>query len=485
MDGSDTRNWLENQMFIDNEFVPGSAGSMEHVYPATGQPNGTVTLGGAEEINRAVAAAERGLATWGALAPTERRNLLGRLADIVESWADQFRRLAAAETGIPQRGFDERHKFAVDWIRTYQGWADKIGGDVTASSDAGRFEYTRSEPYGVIGMILTWNSPLLSLTMKIPAALAAGNTVVVKPAELTPYTGMLFAKACREAGIPDGVVNIVPGGIEAGEALILHESVAKISFTGGHRAAAQMMRAGADLIKPFCFELGGKSAHLVFDDADLDRAVRVVVGGLANAGQSCTFGSRVFVHDACYEAFREKLVAAVDAVTLGDPEDPGTMMGPLISRASRDRVAAVIADAVERREATLLCGGDVPDMEGDLSDGFFIRPAVFEDVEPDSALSREEIFGPVFSLFRFNDEADVVRRANATRFGLSNYVHTDDLRRAIRVTAQLKSGTVYVNDASRRNAGAPFGGYGQSGIGYEGGRPGLDEYLRKKTVGLV
>jgi aldehyde dehydrogenase (NAD+) len=477
---------LKNEIFIENAFLPaGSGGEIGHIYPATGEINGTVVLGGAEEIRQAVVAAKRAAPLWESIGPTERRTRIGKLADVVEAWEEKFRGLAAAEVGMPTRSFAARHKFAVDWIRTYQGWADKIGGDVTASLDSGRFEYTRFEPYGVIGIVLTWNSALLSLTMKIPAALAAGNTVVVKPSEITPYTPLLFAQACVEAGIPAGVVNIVPGAVEAGETLVAHPDVEKISFTGGLRAASAMMRTGAPLVKPFCFELGGKSSHLVFPDADVRLAAKVVCAGLSNAGQSCTFGSRIYVHESVYPSFRAALVEQARGIVLGDPTDDRTTMGPVVSAAARDRIVALIEASTSRKEAKLLSGGNFPALSRPFSEGFFVEPAVFEDVDPNSALIRQEIFGPVMSIMPFADESNAVAAANETEFGLSNYVHTADLRRAIRVTAQLKSGTVYVNDASRTNPGAPFGGYRRSGIGYEGGRAGLDEFLRRKTVGLV
>jgi aldehyde dehydrogenase (NAD+) len=477
---------LKNQLYIGGAFIDaGSGGRMDHVYPATGAINGVVTLGGRVEIEQAIAAAKAAVPVWEALGPTERRQKLGRLGDIVEAWGDQFKALAAAEIGMPTQSFAGRLKFAVDWIRTYQGWADKIGGDITATSDAGRFEYTRLEPYGVVGIVLTWNSALLSLTMKIPAALAAGNVVVVKPSELTPYTPLLFARACVEAGIPPGVVNVVPGGIEAGEVLVAHRDVEKISFTGGLKAASAMMRSGAPLIKPFCFELGGKSAHLVFPDADLPLAAKVVCAGLSNVGQSCTFGSRIYAHESVYAEFCAAILAEARKVVVGDPLDPKTTMGPVVSPVARDRILAMVDTAITRKEGRLLLGGKAPALGGEFAGGYFVEPTVLEGVAAESSLMRDEIFGPVMMLGRFATEGEAVSLANDTEFGLSNYVHTHDLRRAIRVTSQLKSGTVYVNDASRTNPGAPFGGYRKSGIGTEGGRAGLDEFLRRKTVGLV
>ena len=477
---------LTNQILIGEQLLDnGSAGTMEHHYPATGRVNGVVTLGGETEIAHAVALAKKAAVVWEAMGPTERRQRISRLADIVEAWEEKFRQLSAAEIGMPQQSFSGRHKSAVDWIRTYAGFADKIGGDITATSDAGTLEYTRLEPYGVVGIILTWNSPLLSLTMKVPAALAAGNAVVIKPSELTPYTSLLFGRACLEAGIPAGVVNIVPGGREAGEALVLHEDVEKISFTGGVAAATSMMRTGAPLIKPFCFELGGKSAHIVSHDADVQLAAAMAASGLSNAGQSCTFGSRIFVHESIFDAYKAALRESVSKVVVGDPEDLRTSMGPLITAGARDRVLSMINNAVDSHHGKLVLGGQSPSLPGELTSGYFVAPTIFEDVDPASPIAQEEIFGPVFLLIRFSDEAAVINEVNATKFGLSNYVHTRDLKRAVRITAQLKSGMVYVNDANRRNPSAPFGGYRRSGIGYEGGRPGLEEYLRRKTVGLA
>ncbi|MBB5158924.1 aldehyde dehydrogenase family protein [Saccharopolyspora phatthalungensis] len=477
---------LVSEMIIGGEVVRDASGpSMTHHYAATGEPNGEVPLGGAPEVAAAVAAAKDATAAWEALGPVERRNRLARLAEVVESWGDRFEAVSSAETGIPRQGFKWRLKLACEWIRTYVGYADKVGGDITASADDGTLEYTRLEPYGVVGIIITWNSPLLSLCMKIPAALAAGNTVVVKPSELTPYTPALFGRACLEAGIPPGVVNIVVGGAEAGEALTVHPDVEKISFTGGIATATAMMRSGAALVKPFCFELGGKSAYIVLPDADIDLAVTLASKEMSNAGQSCKFGSRLFVHDAVYPEYREKLVAAVGGVVVGDPEDESTMMGPLVTRAAQHRVLDFVDGARGRGDGTLLLGGGRPEVPEKFHNGYFVEPTVFEEVDPASPLGQEEIFGPVFGMFRFTDEEQMLRDVNSTRFGLSNYVHTRDLRTATRLAANLKSGTVYVNDANRRNPGAPFGGFRGSGIGSEGGRAGLDEFLRKKTIGIA
>ena len=481
-----TSSELTSELIIGDEILTsGSEQPLSHYYPATGEVNGEAVMAGQAEVEAAVAAAKAVIPAWTAMGPQGRRECLRRLAEVIESWGDQFERISSAETGIPRQGFIWRLRLAMEWTRTYAGFADKVPGAVTASGEDGTLEYVRHEPYGVVGIIITWNSPMLSLAMKIPAALAAGNTVVVKPSELTPYTPSLFGRACLEAGIPAGVVNIVSGGAEAGELITTHPDVEKISFTGGINTAAAMMRSGAPLIKPFCFELGGKSAYMVFADADLDLAATLVSKELSNGGQSCKFGSRLFVHEDVYGEFKEKLLPRIAAVRVGDPESESIDMGPLISASARDRVQGTIDEARGDGTGTLVTGGDPPTVDSRFSGGYFVCPTVFEDVDPQSRLGQEELFGPVFSMFRFRHEEAMVAQVNDTPFGLANYVHTRDLRTAHRVCHQVKSGTVYVNDANRRNPGAPFGGFRRSGIGSEGGREGLLEFLRTKTVGIA
>jgi aldehyde dehydrogenase (NAD+) len=476
---------LVSGMLIGDEIrTEGHGGSAEHFYPATGELTGEISLGGVVDVDAAVAAAREALPVWEKLGPFARRDLLNRLAVVLESWGDQFEAISSRENGVPRLGFIWRHQLACEWIRTYAGYADKVGGEVTLTSDDGPMEYVRKEPYGVVGIIITWNSPLLSLAMKIPAALAAGNTVVVKPSELTPYTPTLFAKACLEAGFPPGVVNVVTGAGEAGEALIQNRHVEKISFTGGMATATRMMQTGAPLIKPFCFELGGKSAYMIFPDADLELAAGLMPREFSNAGQSCKLGSRIFVHDRVYDQYKDLLLANIAKINIGDPESQTTTMGPVISAGARDRIFGMIAQARDQGQGKLLTGGAAPRLAAPFDDGYFIEPTVFEDVDPLSALGQDEVFGPVVGLFRFSDEDSMVELVNDTQFGLSNYIHTRDLRTAHRVAARVKSGTVYVNDANRRNPGAPFGGFRMSGIGSEGGRAGLDEFLRSKTIGI-
>jgi aldehyde dehydrogenase (NAD+) len=481
-----TRSEFPSELIIGDQILTSaSQDALPHYFPATGEVNGEALMAGIDEVNAAIAAAKAAIPVWAGKSPVERRECLRRLADIVESWGDQFDATSSADTGMPRNGFIWRLRLSCEWIRTYAGYADKVPGEVTASGEDGTLEYVRHEPYGVVGIIITWNSPLLSLAMKIPAALAAGNTIVVKPSELTPFTPALFGRACLEAGIPAGVVNIVSGGAEAGEIITTHPDVEKISFTGGIRTAAAMMRSGAALIKPFCFELGGKSAYMIFPDADLDLAATLISKELSNAGQSCKFGSRLFAHEQVYAAFQEKLIARINAVRVGNPEDESTDMGPLVSATARDRVQGFIDKVRDDGTGSLVLGGDPPQLPEPFSNGYYVAPTVFENVDPSSPLGQEELFGPVYSMFRFSDETEMIEQVNSTPFGLANYVHTRDLRIAHRVCHQVKSGTVYVNDANRRNPGAPFGGFRSSGIGSEGGREGLLEFLRTKTVGIA
>jgi aldehyde dehydrogenase (NAD+) len=481
-----TTELFTNQILIGEDFLDeGSGGTEEHRYPATGEVNGIATLGGRAEIDAAVAKAVEAQQAWEALGQQGRRDCLLRLADVLESKVEEFQAIAAGEIGIPMKGFAWRHKVSCEWFRTYAGWADRIGGEISKFGDDGSVELVRNEPYGTVGIIITWNMPLLSLAMKVPAALAAGNTVVIKPSELTPYTPMLFGKACLEAGIPPGVVNVVPGGVEAGEALVVHPDVEKISFTGGLGTATKLMQTGAPFIKPFCFELGGKSAYTIFPDGDLEQAANLAIAELSNAGQSCKLGSRHFVHADVYDAYRDILAAKMAAMNVGDPLSDQTNMGPLITAAAQERVLGFITKAADEKQGEIVTGGAVPKLGGALDGGYFIEPTLFENVDQDSPLAQDEIFGPVFGLMRWNDEDEVVRAVNNTKFGLSNYVHTQDLKTATRMVARLKSGMIYVNDAQRRHPWAPFGGWGASGIGAEGGRPGLEEFMRRKTIGLV
>jgi acyl-CoA reductase-like NAD-dependent aldehyde dehydrogenase len=323
---------------------------------------------------------------------------------------------------------------------------------------------------------------MMGMGQKAVPALAAGNTVVVKPPELAPFGALRFAELALEAGLPPGVLNVVVGGAAAGDALVRHPGVDKVSFTGGCATARLVMAAAAETLTPLTFELGGKSANIVFPDADLDGATSMaaMLGAVLLSGQGCALPTRLYVHDDVYDDVVSRVVAQIEAVPVGDPFDPAVLMGPVVSERACERILGVIRRAVDEGAGTLLTGGER--LGGALAAGYFVAPTVFGDVDHDSSLAREEIFGPVLSVLRFHDEDEVVDKANDSPFGLSAYLHTRDSARAQRVARRLDGGTVIVNGFPGMSPGAPFGGVKQSGFGREGGRAGIEEFVRRKNV---
>jgi aldehyde dehydrogenase (NAD+) len=410
--------------------------------------------------------------------------LLMRLADRIEANAEELARRGTMDNGTPATVVAGMTQSAVEWTRYYAGWAGKTAGEVSTSvASTGELNYTVQQPYGTVGIIVTWNGPLISLAMKIPAAVAAGNTVVIKPSELTPFTGELFMDLVEEAGFPPGVVSMLPGDEAAGATLVEHPLVQKVSFTGGPATARKILISCAESMKPACLELGGKSANIVFDDADLDTACAhgtlMSVGVLS--GQGCAFPTRMLVQETIYEEVVQRVVSFAKSLTVGDPWDPATMAGPVVSKGALDRIMAMIERARLDR-ARLVTGG--ARLEGDLAKGYFIEPTVFADVDPASELAQDEVFGPVLAITPFATDDDAIRIANGTRYGLSGYVQTRDLKRALRVAEELVTGEVLVNGAANLRVERPFGGFGISGFGKEGGRLGIEEFLRVKSIGI-
>ena len=465
------------------DLLDGSGGVHEHVNPSTGLAQAEIPLGGATEVDQAVVAAQTAFtSTWGPMRPADRRRLLTRFADLLETKREEFATIATLEMGLCT-SMSQQIDAGFAWTHYYAGWADKIEGIVASGySPEDEFGYTLAEPYGVIGHIITWNAPMLSLGMKVPASLAAGNTVVIKPAEFTPFTALLFVDLAREAGIPDGVINVVQGRGVAGEALVRHPAVGKVSFTGGPATAKRIMATAAESLKPVLFELGGKSPNLLFADAELEAAVPYAAAfAMSCVGQGCALPTRLLVEESIYDEVVETVVGTVDSLPVGDPLDPATYFGPLVNAAAQDRVVDMIDKARTQHAGVLRTGGvrmDAP--------GCFVEPTVFVDVDNKSDLAQQEVFGPVLAVTKFRDEEHAVELANDTRYGLSAYVQSRDVRRINRLVPRLRAGTVFVNQGPNpiTQPGRPFGGVGLSGFGREGGKAGLDEFLMIKGVGV-
>lgn len=461
-----------------------SGGLYEHVNPATGLVQAHIPLAGPTEVDQAVAAARQAFEVWGTMRPAERRRLLTRFAGLLRDHIPDFAAICPLENGVCIGGWAENvGPHVAEWTEYYAGWADKIEGMVGAAySPHENVEYTLAEPYGVIGHIITWNSPALSLAMKVPPSLAAGNTVVIKPAESTPFSALLFADLAREAGIPDGVINVVTGLGDAGEALVTHPGIDKISFTGGPATARRIMASAAQSLKPVLFELGGKSANLLFADTDLDTVVPYCAAfAMSNTGQGCALPTRLLVERSIYEEVIARVTGVIAHLPVGDPLDPTTYIGPLINETARDRVQGMVDKAIEDGAGRLVYGG-----ERIASDGYFVSPTVFADVDNRSALAQQEVFGPVLAITPFDTEDQAVALANDSEYGLSAYIQSRDIARVNRLVPRLKTGTVYVNPGPNpiTSPATPFGGVGMSGFGREGGKAGLDEFIKVKGVGI-
>ena len=467
------------RMLIGGQWVAARSGAtFETVDPYTGRAWADVPRAGAEDVDAAVRAARAALDGWRRTTGTERAALMRRLAGLIADNAERIAVIETTDNGKLIREMEGQLRGLADYYHYFAGAADKIGGETIPADRSSFFIYTLREPVGVVAAITPWNSPVLLTSWKLAPALAAGCTVVVKPAEQAPASTLEFAALFAEAGFPPGVVNVVTGfGPEAGATLVAHAGVDKVAFTGGTPTGREVMKGAASHLARVSLELGGKSPNIVFADADLEAAANGVVAGVfAASGQTCMAGSRLLVEAGVHDELVERLASRAAAIRLGDPLDPETEMGPLAFAGHRESVERHIAAAVEDG-ARLLCGGDRPP-----GDGYFVRPTIFGAVEPEMRLAREEVFGPVLAVQRFADEADAVRLANATEFGLAAGVWTNDVRRAHRMARELRAGTVWVNAYRAVGAMAPFGGFGASGIGRENGLAALDEYTELKTV---
>jgi aldehyde dehydrogenase (NAD+) len=466
---------------IGGEKITRSDGPVhEHLYAATGELTHKVPLGTAREIDMAVKAARKGFQVWSKLPANQRRIHMLRFATLLRERAEDMRRLITAENGVPYAHTGYFPVWVAELFEYNAGWSDKIGGEVVSTFPGPAFDYTLDEPYGVIAVIVPWNGPFVSFGQTLGPALAAGNAVVIKPPELAPYSCLALGELALDAGIPPGVINVVPAGPEGGDALVRHKGVDKIHFTGSGATARKIVAASLDNLTPYGLELGGKSARLVFDDADIPSAVqRAVASAYANSGQACICASRVLIQESIYENFVADAKLALEKIRPADPKLESTMMGPVISQGSADRIMGFINRAQEDGHR-LVTGGQR--LGGDYAGGYFIEPTVFADVHPDAYLARNEVFGPILAFMPFKDEEDALRIANDTDFGLAAWVETENVRRVHRVAAALEAGTVWVNGFFDLPVGAPFGGYKQSGVGRVGGKWGIHEFTRPKNV---
>jgi len=474
---------LRGGLLIGDEWVhETSAGELEHFYAGTGRAQRVFPIAGRREVDAAVAAARTALPAWRAWSPTARRAVLLRLAALMRDRASDFALISTLEAGLIASRAKGLAPRAAEWIEYYAGWIDKLEGAVVPMH--GALDYTLREPIGVVGLILPSSGPTGALGRKVGPALAAGCTVVIKPSEIAPFSPSLFGELCLAAGLPPGVVNILPGAAEAGEALASHPGVDKVSFTGGPVVGRRIQEACARSLTPAILELGGKSANVIFADADLEAAVRHALDGIvAASGQACVAPTRLLVHDSVYDEALERVVQGLKAVHVGDPFDPLTTMGPVISRVARDRITNMIAEAIRADGNSLLLGGSPP--EGALAEGYYVLPTVFGDVDPGSDVAQNEVFGPVLTAMRFRDDAEAVAIANGTPFGLAAYIHTSNLSRALTVAGQLDAGNVSVNGGvAVAGPAGPFGGFKESGFGVEGGLAGLMEFVRTKNVNI-
>jgi aldehyde dehydrogenase (NAD+) len=471
------------QILIDNKWVESVSGKrFSTINPATGEKIVDVAEADEADVNLAVKAARKAFdrnSPWRRMSAADRGKLLNRLADLVEKHADDLARLESLDNGKPvkvARAADLALTIAC--YRYYAGWADKIQGK-TIPIAGDYFCYTRHEPVGVVGQIIPWNFPLLMQAWKLGPALAAGNTVVMKPAEQTPLTALRIGELIVEAGFPAGVVNLLPGyGPTAGGAIARHMDVEKVAFTGSTEVGHLIMEAAAKTnLKRVTLELGGKSPNIIFADADMEAAVEGSHFALFfNQGQCCCAGSRAFVEEKVYDEFVERSTARARKRTVGDPFDTRTEQGPQVNDEQFDKVMSYI-ESGKKEGAKLMCGGE---RVGDR--GYFVAPTVFADVRDDMKIAEEEIFGPVMSIIKFRDMDELVDRANKTMYGLAAGVWTRDIGKAHAIANSVRAGTVWVNCYDVFDAGAPFGGFKQSGIGRELGEYGLQQYTEIKTV---
>ena len=473
------------KMYIDGEFVEAASGKYFDSYnPFTGKVWSQVAEGGAKDVDRAVQAAHRAFSegAWPEMTASQRGMLVHRLGDLVARDAKKLAEIEVQDNGKLIAEMQGQLNYVPQWFYYYGGLADKIQGAVIPLDKKGYFNFTRHEPLGVVAAITAWNSPLLLLAWKLAPALAAGCTVVIKPSEFTSASTLEFIKLVKEAGFPDGVVNVVTGfGRDVGVPLTTHPLVSKIAFTGSDATGRAINEAAAKSFKRVTLELGGKSPNIVFDDANLDDAVNGAVSGIfAATGQTCIAGSRLLLQESIHDSFMEKLIALAKTAKMGNPMSPETQVGPITTRPQYDKVLDYI-NVAKTEGAKLALGGGAA-TRPECGEGWFVEPTVFTDVTNQMRIAQEEVFGPVLSVIKFKDEEEAATIANDVRFGLGSGVWTSDIGRAIRMSERIQAGTVWVNTYRAVSYMSPFGGYKDSGLGRESGIESIHEYLQVKSV---
>ena len=473
------------QMYIDGERVDAASGeTFESLNPYTGKAWATVPRGGAEEADRAVAVAKRALTSgdWPALTATQRGHLLRRLGDLIAENAQRLAEVEVQDNGKLMAEMGMQLGYIPQWFYYFGGLADKIEGAVLPIDKPDTFTYTRHEPLGVVAMITPWNSPILLLAWKLAPALAAGNTVVVKPSAFTSASTLAFADLVEQAGIPRGVFNVVTGyGAEIGEALVSHDDVAKVAFTGGAQSGAHVYQTAAAGLKKVSLELGGKSPNIVFADCDMENAVKGAISGIfAATGQTCIAGSRLLVQESIHNEFVDKLVAFAKTAQMGDPMSADTQVGPVTTIPQYEKILGYM-DVARDDGAECVLGGTKAERP-ECGDGWFVEPTIYTGVNNSMRIAQEEVFGPVLSVIPFKDDDEAVEIANDVIYGLASGVWTSSIRRAMEIPKRIQAGTVWVNTYRAVSYVAPFGGYKRSGLGRESGQDAIFEYLQTKTV---
>ena len=472
----------EQQLYIHGGYVPATSGkTFETLNPANGEVLATVQAAGRDDVDRAVKSAQQGQKIWAAMSAMARSRILRKAVDILRERNDELARLETLDTGKIIRETQAQIAYVAEYYRYYAGLADKMEGSVLAIDKPDMETWVRREPIGVVAAIVPWNSQLFLAAVKIGPAIAAGCTLVVKAAETAPVPLLAFAKLIDQAGFPRGVCNVITGfAAECGAVLTAHPQVDHIAFTGGAETARHIVRGSAENLASTSLELGGKSPFIVFDDADLTSAANAQVAAIfAASGQSCVAGSRLLVAESIKDAFLARLTERVRSIRIGPPDRPDTQFGPLCTRQQQARIAAIVSRSLEQG-AKLVIGHAAID-----SPGFYYPPTIVDcSAQPDAECVKQELFGPVLSVLTFRDEAEAIQLANDSAYGLAAGIFTQNLTRAHRVTRRLRVGVVWLNTYRAVSPLAPFGGYGKSGFGREGGIDAALEYTTSKTVWL-